>query len=325
MCTARNPHLPDHRLALAPRLAAAGLPAPSATTLETLRDIVDEGVLGASNHVALALPLIARIAADGDDRERAFHAAAETARFISETRGCAAPIVANAIDWLLAGVAATPAASRAGILADRALIWSREARGRREALVAQAAAALARVTAPLVFDYSSTVADIVAALARRGGLRLIVIPESRAVDGGRRFVKAFAGLGVRLCATPDAAIDYSVGLCDCMLIGAESVSADGGVVNTVGSAPFARAATAAGRLVYGCADLFKVGAIPADQWPPPPLRTYAFLPGAAGDAEARAPELELVPPSLIAAILTELGPLPPNAVADAARVARRLP
>ena len=286
--------MPDRRFALGPRLAAIGLPPPSAATLETLRDVVDEGVLGASNHVALALPLIARIAADGGDTDLAFGAAAETARFIAETRGSAAPIIGNAIDWLLAGVADVPAAARAGLLADRALAWSQEARARREALVAQAVAALARVTAPLVFDYSSTVADIVGALARGGGLRLIVIPESRAVDGGRRFVEAFTGLGVRLCATPDAAINYSVSLCDCMLIGAESLSADGGVVNTVGSAPFARAAAAAGRAVYGCADLFKVGDILADQWPAPPLRPYNFLAGAAGETDARAPELEMV-------------------------------
>jgi ribose 1,5-bisphosphate isomerase len=315
----------DRRQALAPRLAALGLPPPSAATLETLRDVVDEGVLGASNHVALALPLIARIAADGGDTDLAFRAAAATARFIAETRGAAAPVVANAIDWLLAGVADTPAADRPGLLADRALAWSHEARARREALVSRAVGALARVTAPLVFDYSSTVADIVAALARSGNLRLIVIPESRAVDGGRRFVEAFAALGVRLCATPDAAIDYAVGLCDCMLIGAESVSADGGVVNTVGSAPFARAAAAAGRPIYGCADLSKVGETAAVDWPAPPLRGYPFLPGAEAAADTRAPELEMVPPALITAILTEHGPLATGVVAEAARAARGRP
>lgn len=314
--------MPDRRLALAPRLAAAGLPPPSAATLEALRDVVDEGVLGASNHVALALPLVARVAAEGDDADLAFRAAAETARFVAETRGSAAPVVANAIDWMLAGVAAAPAAARAAVLADRAAAWSREARARREALVARAVDALARVAAPLAFDYSSTAADVVAALARRGNLQRIVVPESRAVDGGRRFVEAFAPLGVPLHVTPDAAIDYAVGLCDCMLIGAESVSADGGVVNTVGSAPFARAAVAAGRPVYGCADLFKVGGTAAEDWPAPPLRPYPFLPGADLEADTRAPELEMVPPPLIAAILTERGPLAPDAVGEAARTAR---
>lgn len=311
--------MPERRLSLAPRLAAAGLPPPSSSTLATLRDIVDEGVLGATNHVALALPLVARIAAEGTDAERAFRAAAETARFVAETRGIAAPIVANALDWLLSGVAEAPAAGRATLLAERAGRWACEAGGRRAALVARAVTALDGVAAPLAFDYSSTVADIVSALAGRGQLRLIVIPESRAVDGGRRYVEAFAARGVPLRVTPDAAIDHAVGSADCMLIGAESVSADGGVVNTVGSAPFARAAVAAGRPVYGCADLFKVGAALARDWPEPPLRPYLFLPGAGCGVDARAPELEMVPPSLVTALLTERGPLVPGRVAGAAR------
>ena len=119
--------MPDRRLALAPRLVAAGLPPSSAATLATLRDVVDEGVLGASNHVALALPLIVRIAAEGDDPERAFRAAEATARFIAETRGAAAPIVANALAWLLDGVPDAPAGDRAALLAARAAQWSQEA------------------------------------------------------------------------------------------------------------------------------------------------------------------------------------------------------
>ena len=314
--------MPDRRLALAPRLAAAGLPPPTTATLATLRDVVDEGVLGASNHVALALPLIARIAADGDDPRVAFCAAAATARFVAETRGAAAPIVANALDWMLAGIAEAPASARAALLADRASAWSRGADSRRKALVARAVEALAGIAAPLTFDYSSTVADIVAALAGRGQLRLVVVPESRAVDGGRRYVEAFKALGIRLRVTPDAAIDHAVGLSDCMLIGAESVSADGGVVNTIGSAPFARAAVAAGRPVYGCADLFKVGDTAARDWPAAPLQAYPFLPGAEVEVDTCAPELEMVSPLLVAALLTEHGPLVPSVVAEVARAAR---
>jgi ribose 1,5-bisphosphate isomerase len=310
--------VPERRLVLAPRLAASGLPPPSAATLAVLRDVVDEGVLGASIHVALALPLIARIAAEGDSPERAFRAAVETARFIAETRGASAPMVANALSWLLSGVADEPSDDRVSFLAERAARWSREADVRRAALVGYAVDALEAVAAVLTFDYSSTVADIVSALAGSGKLQLIVVPESRAVDGGRRFVEAFAALGVPLRVIPDAAIDHATSLAECLLMGAESVSADGGIVNTVGSAPFARASVAAGRPVYGCADLFKVGATAASDWPEPPLRTYPFLPGASYGVDTRAPELEMVLPSLVTAILTERGPLAPARLAAAA-------
>jgi translation initiation factor 2B subunit (eIF-2B alpha/beta/delta family) len=199
-----------------------------------------------------------------------------------------------------------PVGDRAGALAARAAEWETKARARRAALIDAAAKALARFRAPLVFDYSSTVADIVMALAAQGRLSRIIAPESRAVDGGRRYVEAFSALQIPILTTPDAAIDYAVGLCDCVLLGAESVSRDGGVVNTIGSAPHARAAVAAGKPVYGCADLFKVGARDAADWPAPPVRPYAFLPG-----EGAAPELEMTPPALIAAILTEKGPVAP--------------
>jgi translation initiation factor 2B subunit (eIF-2B alpha/beta/delta family) len=308
--------MPDRRHALAPRLAALGLPAPSDATLDALRDIVDEGVLGASKHVALALPLIAAVATEDPDATTAWLAAAETAAFIAETRGAAAPIVANALRWQTGGVGDAPPERRAGLLAERAAAWDAAARERRAALVARAAEALAGCTAPLAFDYSSTVADVIAARAARGGLTRIVIPESRAVDGGRRYVEAFADLGVPLSVTPDAAVDYAVGLCDAVLLGAESVSRDGGVVNTIGSAPPARAAAAAGKPVYGCADLFKVGDVAAADWPAQPVRDYAFLPG--GGA---APELEMVPPALVTALLTEVGPLAPADLPAA--VARR--
>jgi len=305
--------MPDRRHALAPRLAARGLPAPSTRTLEILRDIVDEGVLGASKHVALALPLIARLSADGPDRTTAWRVAVETAAFVAETRGAAAPIVANALRWQMDGVEAAPAERRAAVLAERAADWDAAARDRRAALVARAVEAIAACSAPLAFDYSSTVADVIAARAARGGLVRIVIPESRAVDGGRRYVEAFGALGVPMAVTPDAAVDYAVGLCDAVLLGAESVSRDGGVVNTIGSAPHARAAAATGKPVYGCADLFKVGDVAAADWPAPPVRGYAFLPG-----QGAAPEIEMVPPALVTALLTEAGALAPADLAAAA-------
>ena len=140
-----------------------------------LRDIVDEGVLGASNHVALALPLIARIAADGGDADLAFGAAAETAA--SSPRPAAPPPQSSATRSTGCWPASlTCRGARAGLLADER--WpGHEARADAKRSRPSRRGARA-VTAPLVFDYSSTVADIIAALARRGGLRLIVIPRA---------------------------------------------------------------------------------------------------------------------------------------------------
>jgi ribose 1,5-bisphosphate isomerase len=305
----------DRRFEFPEILLKKGLPPPDAETMQGLLDIVDEGVLGATNHVALALPLVARLS--NVDRPTARDEALELARFIARTRGANAPIVANALDWQTDGVGRLPAVEAAMVLSARAEAWGVAASERRRSLIAKATGTLADVRRPLIYDYSSTVADVVRALAGANGLALIVIPESRAIDGGRRYMSALADLGVPVSFLPDAAIEHATTLSDAVLLGAESVTSDGGIINTVGSTMAARAAHAHGIPVYGAADLFKVGARKAADLPAPAPRRYDFLlkPGEAASTEA--PELEIVPPDLVTAILTEVGPVEPGSLGKA--------
>lgn len=315
--------MPDRRSAYPHLLIEQGLPSPDAATMDALRDIVDEGVLGASNHVALALPLV--VATAEAPRPTARDEALALAEFISATRGAGAPIVANALAWLTDGVADLPREAAAACLRERAGRWDALAKERRERLIARAAAALHDRRAPLIYDYSSTVADVVRALAQQAGLDRLVIPESRAIDGGRRYMSALADLGVPILFLPDAALEQAAERSDFLLLGAESVTRDGGVVNTVGSVLAARAARARGVPVYGAADLFKVGRLAIGEMPAFESRRYDFLLAEGEAASTEAPELEVVPPTLIEAILTEEGPLPPARIAPAAALAGAVP
>ncbi|WP_299820337.1 hypothetical protein [uncultured Jannaschia sp.] len=303
----------DRRFEYVEQRRAQGLPEAEPYVMEGLRDIVDEGVLGASNHVALALPLVARLAAE--PRATAGNEALELAQFIAGTRGLGAPIVANALRWQTDGAA--QAEDAAALLHARAEHWGVTAAERRRALLAKGVAALDGYRRPLIFDYSSTVADLVRAMADRGGLDRIVIPESRSIDGGRRYMTALADLGVPILFVPDAAIDYAASRSSVLLLGAESVTRDGGISNTVGSIVAARAALSCGLPVYGAADLFKVGERDAAELPAPELRRYDFLLKEGEVASTEAPEIEIVPPALVTAILTEIGPVAPEAIADA--------
>lgn len=296
-------------------LKEKGLPQPDPETMQGLHDIVDEGVLGATNHVALALPLVARISKSG--RTTARDEALELARFIARTRGSAAPIVANALNWQTEGVELLPADEAAVVLSSRAEAWGAAASERRRMLIAKAKQALSDVRRPLIYDYSSTVADVVRALAGASGLDVIIIPESRAIDGGRRYMTALADLGLPVSFVPDAAIEYATARSDLVLLGAESVSSDGGIINTVGSTAAARAARDRGIPVYGAADLYKVGGRMAAELPEPSLRRYDFLLKPGEEASTEAPELEIVPPGLVTAILTEVGPVEPGKLAAA--------
>jgi len=292
-----------------------GLPPPDPETMQGLHDIVDEGVLGATNHVALALPLVARLS--NADRTTARDEALELARFIARTRGSNAPIVANALNWQTEGVEFLTTDEAAVVLSSRAEAWGAAASERRRALIAKATQTLSEVRRPLIYDYSSTVADVVRALAGSSGLDIIVIPESRAIDGGRRYMTALADLGSPVSFVPDAAIEYATTRSDVVLLGAESVTCDGAIINTVGSTMAARAACVHGIPVYGAADLFKVGARTAAEVPEPLPRRYDFLLKPGDNASTEAPELEIVPPDLITAILTEVGPVEPQNLATA--------
>ena len=311
--------MPDRRFALAAQLAADGLPPPSDETLDALRDIVDEGVLGASNHAELALALIASIAAEGPMPPISVASALATAAFIAETRGAAAPIVANAIAWQRRGLAIEDTDGAAITLAQRAEEWSVRSAGRRQALVDHAVSHLAAAASPLIFDYSSTVADVVRAMCKAGRIDRIIVPESRAIDGGRRYVEALGEAGVPIRFLPDAAIEYGVAMADCALLGAERITQAGGVVNTIGSLSVARAAKAHDVPVYGAADLFKVDLEDGDANGDFPLRSYPAIAGSLTvSVSTEAPELELARPEMITAILTEAGPIAPGDIASAA-------
>ncbi len=287
--------------------------------MTALEQIVDEGVLGASRHVAIAHELLGHIARTDGDPARAWSSCRIAAEFVVETRGAGAPIVANAVTWLLEGLEILPAAARAAEITRRAARWRDEAATRLERLVDQAVARLAGAGRVIAYDYSGTVAAIVVALARgRPDLR-VVVPESRSIAGGRRYLEAFSGMDVEIHFVLDAAFEHVLGDADAVLLGAESVRADGSLLNTIGSRPLARLARLLQVPVFGCADFFKLDLRSyAATMPPPELRDFdaVLLSGVAVPAGARVstrlPELEIVPADLITAFLTEQGPVAPQ-------------
>jgi translation initiation factor 2B subunit (eIF-2B alpha/beta/delta family) len=88
--------------------------------------------------------------------------------------------------------------------------------------------------------------------AHRGGKRLSVIcTESRPLREGRAMAQALAEAGVPVTLVVDAAGAAAVADADVVLVGADSVGADG-LVNKMGTLGLALAAKAAGRPLYAC-------------------------------------------------------------------------
>ncbi len=173
----------------------------------------------------------------------------------------------------------------------------------------------------MAFDYSSTVSAIVLALAAANRSLTVVVPESRTIAGGARYLQEFLPAGLTVRFLPDAAIEYGLGFCDAVLLGVETLRCDGSFLNTIGSRMTARLARGRGIEVYGCTDLLKLDIRSYSGWrPDPALRSYdkSLLAGLSlngvGRAITTAPELEVIPADLTTAILTEHGAVPPQAI-----------
>ena len=318
--------MPERRFQHITELNASGLSEPDEATMQFLWQIVDEGVLGASKHVALGNALLLHILDTVADRKEALTRARMAADFIARTRGYDTPIIGNSLALLLAGLDAVSADEQAGVLRQRIESWTIGARDRKRALVAAAIQHLAGSKGVMAFDYSSTVSAIVIALAEHNPELVVVVPESRSIAGGARYLEEFLPLGLRVRYLPDAAIEYGLRDCDAALFGVETLRADGSFLNTIGSRMIARLAQQLGVEIYGCSDILKLDMRSYEgHRPDPSIRSYdhPLLSGLSIQglerADTRAPELEVVPAPLISALLTEYGPLPPQTIWELGR------
>ena len=313
--------MPEKRFEHIQQLARAGYAPPDDATMHLLWQIVDEGVLGASRHVALSIELLRHILETYADPIEALARATLAATFIASTRGRDAPVIGNSLTALMAGIDAAPESSRAALLKERARRWTEEQAERKERLVAKAARHLGQVRGIMAFDYSSSVAAIVLRLAENEQRPVVVVPESRSIAGGAKYLDEFLPAGIPVRFIPDAAVEHGMAECAAVLLGVETLRADGSFLNTIGSRLVARLAHPLGIEVYGCTDLMKLDRRSYDgHRPAPAIRSYDDLLPAGLDetglrlVDTSAPELEVVPPHLTTALLTEFGPVPPHAI-----------
>lgn len=313
--------MPERRFRYVDLARQEGLPEPDETTMTLLWQIVDEGVLGASRHVELALRLLVHLAEPEPDPGVAARRVSLAGRFVAETRGRDAPLVANAIAWLLASLSVMAGDNLHRRLSELAEQWAFKAHKRRLDLVEKAVCLLPEAGAFVTFDYSSTVAAIIVALHERGLRPRPIVPESRAIAGGRPYLEQFLDAGIDLSYVLDVAIDQVLERADAVLLGCESLRCDGSLVNTVGSLPLAKLARLRGVPVYACTDLYKLDFRSyAGEFPQPAVHSFDRILMSGINVPSRRTvdttgvELEIVSPELVTSFLTEFGPVVPAAV-----------
>lgn len=179
----------------------------------------------------------------------------------------------------------------------------------------------------LAFDYSSTVAQVVADLAQsRTDLRVLV-PEARSLDGGLKYLPDWRSLGITIHLIPDSAVSWAVDSCNAVVVGAETLSAEGGCYNTIGTAPTAALAIRAGVPVHVLSVLLKTDLGPSSSTRPIPSLDFldrlgdGVPPMDDGRVTMRGdfPDLDYTPPGDISTVVTEQGALQPHEVEAAAR------
>jgi ribose 1,5-bisphosphate isomerase len=166
----------------------------------------------------------------------------------------------------------------------------------------------------LTHSHSATVMAALECLARTG--TSIVVTESNPLGEGRTTARLLAdrGLSVRLIA--DAQAGLFVGQMAAVLVGADTVFADGAVVNKVGTLALALLAGRARVPFFVATESLKVA---PSRW----AETGETLPLDASPEELPAVYFDVTPPRLITALITEDGVFRPRQVAPLARRARR--
>ena len=176
--------------------------------------------------------------------------------------------------------------------------------------------------AVLSHSRSGTVEEVLARLAAEGHLKALTVTTSQPGGEGVALAQSLARGGLEVTLVADAAMGWVTGAVDAVVLGADSVRADGSLVNKIGSLPLALSARHAGVPLYVLCESLKIA--PAG-WPLvlEEMDASELLPAMGARLHARNPYFDHTPADLITAIITEMGPLSREQIAQMADAAAR--
>lgn len=169
--------------------------------------------------------------------------------------------------------------------------------------------------------HSSTVSEILKTAKHRGKKFLVTVTETRPFFQGRITAKELAKVKIPVILFVDSAARLAMKKADVMLIGADAITAEGVVINKIGSELMSEVANNYGIPIYVC----------THSWKFDPKTVFGFEEKiekrAAKEIWNRHPKgvsisnyvFEKVDPNKITAIISELGVLKPNAFVEEVR------
>ncbi|MBS4210154.1 hypothetical protein [Bacillus sp. FJAT-50079] len=205
-------------------------------------DIVDQRVLGASNHIAMIGEMIESITLDGKKNNSEIKNIIERIQVVTnyfvKTRGEASQAISNAILLMtnhLEQLVDSTLDEAVDEIINRKNSYLDYNNSATEKVIDYASIVVENMKTIMVYDYSSTVDKLLKKIGGSEHQYIIYIPESRIIDGGVPYVKTCKEAGHAIRFFPDAAIMYYSKECDVALMGAETFFPDGTGFNTTGS------------------------------------------------------------------------------------------
>lgn len=302
------------------------LPLLSDSARHTIQQLLSGEFLGASRNIRQINDLFVDIAAgwEGDSGQALVDTLLATGDYLSATRGRNTPAIANAIRLVLKGLqqesGTTPEQIQILIEARRTEYNALSIRN-AELIAEYGANLLAACEVVLAFDYSSSMSAILKKLGERGRKIRLIVPESRSLDGGRPIVNEATTYGHTVVFIVDMAFSHFLPQSEAVLIGAETIFANGDCWNTVGSYPIAVLAQQHHIPFYVPTEFIKIDArsFTGQQKSIQPHNYAAILnyPTSLKQPDlvsVIAPDLDRVPASLITAYITPHGVMPPGQI-----------
>ncbi|MFZ7946140.1 MULTISPECIES: translation initiation factor eIF-2B [Bacillaceae] len=288
-------------------------------------DIVEQRVLGASNHISMIGEMIESIALTGkknhSEVKEIIEKIQEVTNYFIKTRGEASQAISNAIMLMtnhiesLIDVDLEEAVDKIITRKNSYLAYNSNA---TEKVLECASSVVEDMRNILVYDYSSTVDKLLKKIGGANQTYTIYIPESRIIDGGLPYVKSCKEAGHTIKFFPDAALMYYLKECDVALMGAETFFPNGTGFNTTGSDLVGLACDYYNIPLYFLTPLIKLDIRPiygykkelvindltkklTKEWPDHSL---------AENIDFKSPELLGVEPKFISGFITEKGLIP---------------
>ncbi|KAJ3031300.1 Translation initiation factor [Rhizophlyctis rosea] len=170
----------------------------------------------------------------------------------------------------------------------------------------------------LVHSYSRVVMTLLHRASTTNKRFKVFVTESRPSYSGEKAVRELRKANIPAELISDAAVGYVIEQVDYVIVGAEGVTQNGGVINQMGTYQLAVVAKAANKPFYVVAESYKFAKIfPLNQYDLPiPAPSYFSETSSESSITPTNPSIDYTPPQYISLLFTNEGVLTPSRVSE---------